>query len=463
MPRAASPFYNQQAAPWGEIGHSLGRALFGDPDMAAKQAQAQAQADAAAAQAEADRAHARVYNSQADGIGGQNAAAIGLPDLIARLAPQARPAPPETLDGFLSPDYQPPGPQQTPDEAFRQNLPAVIAAMGQMQGEHIDPTKSVGALSAFMGGDELARRGLVAQGHTPTDDFAITPQRADEIAAAKAAAGMRQAFGVANINNASDIPIANIQGNTSRAVAEIGNRDDIRVAEIAAGSRENVATIKERGTPVSDGRSVASSVYPGARITQVERDPNSALGRANPNSWHNRSSGAVDVAPIAGMTFEQYIQGYRDKGYKIIEALNEVGTGRSAHATGDHWHVVLGEPGTGKAGKAPKAINDKQVVELNTRLKTALRDKGLDVPQIIDTPAVLNMLRQRVIVAYQQSGNPVGAVEAAIKSIRLVPKDKAPAQGAVAAAEAPPMAGAEKAPDGKWYVRKNGRVFEVIH
>jgi hypothetical protein len=66
------------------------------------------------------------------------------------------------------------------------------------------------------------------------------------------------------------------------------------------------------------------------------------LGRANPKSWHVRSNGAVDVAPIPGMTFDQFVGRIRRSGYNIIEAIDEV-KNPSRHATGPHWHVVIGE------------------------------------------------------------------------------------------------------------------------
>lgn len=94
--------------------------------------------------------------------------------------------------------------------------------------------------------------------------------------------------------------------------------------------------------PVSNAAVIADSVYPGIQITQNRRDPNSELGRANPGSWHNRTGAAIDARPIKGMTFDQYVQGYRDRGFKIIEARDEV-KNPSKHATGPHWHVVLGE------------------------------------------------------------------------------------------------------------------------
>lgn len=94
--------------------------------------------------------------------------------------------------------------------------------------------------------------------------------------------------------------------------------------------------------PVSNGVSALSDLLPGARVTSGYRSPSHPLSRANPNSWHTRSHGAVDIAPIPGMTFEQ-AKARLSSRYGLIEALNETGKGRSRHATGDHWHFVLGE------------------------------------------------------------------------------------------------------------------------
>lgn len=88
------------------------------------------------------------------------------------------------------------------------------------------------------------------------------------------------------------------------------------------------------------GRSIVEKLFPGVEVTDDIRDPASDLGRANPSSHHNASENAVDVRPISGMTFDQFIQKIRDEGYEIIEARDEVNN-PSGHATGPHWHVVL--------------------------------------------------------------------------------------------------------------------------
>lgn len=92
----------------------------------------------------------------------------------------------------------------------------------------------------------------------------------------------------------------------------------------------------------ANGRQVVSELFPNARVTSGYRGPNHALSKANPRSYHARTAGAVDVAPIPGMSFNQFVSGIRDKGYRIVEARDEV-TNPSSHATGPHWHVVIGK------------------------------------------------------------------------------------------------------------------------
>lgn len=93
--------------------------------------------------------------------------------------------------------------------------------------------------------------------------------------------------------------------------------------------------------PVTDAKAIISSLFPNARITQGRRDPASALGRSNPRSYHVKTGAAVDIAPIKGMTFEQAKRQIEAAGYKLIEAIDEV-RNPSRHATGPHWHFVLG-------------------------------------------------------------------------------------------------------------------------
>lgn len=115
----------------------------------------------------------------------------------------------------------------------------------------------------------------------------------------------------------------------------------------AAGTRDfsSPTRIREHGTPIHNADQVVTELFPGVHINQTIRDPNSALGRANPNSWHNRSTPTfrpvVDMRPMPGMSFQQAAQTIRQQGYRIIEGRDEVHD-PSPHATGPHWHFVLG-------------------------------------------------------------------------------------------------------------------------
>ena len=108
-----------------------------------------------------------------------------------------------------------------------------------------------------------------------------------------------------------------------------------------------------RGTPVKDAKAAIEAVYPGVRVTSWTRGADSV---GSPTSWHKRSRAAVDVAPIKGMTFDEFIGGLKAKGYSIIEAIDEV-KNPSKWATGPHWHVVLGEGGSQQAGAGPRATS----------------------------------------------------------------------------------------------------------
>jgi hypothetical protein len=136
-----------------------------------------------------------------------------------------------------------------------------------------------------------------------------------------------------------------------------------RISDFAGGGGQAStvgAAPTDRTAPdiVKDGRSAIETIFPGITVTDNVRDPNSKLGKANPNSFHVKTGGAVDVKPIPGMTFPQFISQIKSAGYKVAEAKNEVGKGRSKWATGDHWHVVLsGGPGI------PAKVKTKQQFE----------------------------------------------------------------------------------------------------
>lgn len=105
-----------------------------------------------------------------------------------------------------------------------------------------------------------------------------------------------------------------------------------------------------------DAVNLVKSLFPTARVTSTKRSPTSVLGRKNPRSYHNIGR-AIDIAPIPGINFKDYVNSLKNAGLDVVEAIEEVGKGRSKHATGDHWHVAYatGSKAPKAAVKAPKA------------------------------------------------------------------------------------------------------------
>lgn len=147
-----------------------------------------------------------------------------------------------------------------------------------------------------------------------------------EIGAAAAAGA--QGEDVLNTNNSAPSAPASDQ---SGPVEEAGPWDDFAAAPDAEAAEP----------PQHYGRAVIEGLFPEAVITEDFRDADSELGRKNPDSFHIHSDGAVDIRPIPGMTFEEFLATIENAGYSIIEAMDETENNRSGHATGDHWHVVF--------------------------------------------------------------------------------------------------------------------------
>lgn len=121
------------------------------------------------------------------------------------------------------------------------------------------------------------------------------------------------------------------------------------------------------GSPVANAGTLVRSLFPGVSVTQNRRNPKSALGRANPKSWHNRSGGAVDVKPIPGMSFDQFIAQIEAAGYPIIEKRDEVAN-PSKHSTGPHWHVVIGD--NPAAPRVVRSVQEARKLPPGTQFRT---------------------------------------------------------------------------------------------
>lgn len=115
---------------------------------------------------------------------------------------------------------------------------------------------------------------------------------------------------------------------------DIGVEEDLPVGE-------DIGVEEDLPADEPYGRQVIQSLFPEAEITDDVRDPNSPLGQKNPNSYHVTSDGAVDVRPIPGVLFEEFVEQIKQAGYPVIEAIDET-VNPSSYATGPHWHIVIG-------------------------------------------------------------------------------------------------------------------------
>lgn len=96
----------------------------------------------------------------------------------------------------------------------------------------------------------------------------------------------------------------------------------------------------DEGTPY--GRAVIEDIFPEAVVTSDHRGPDNPL--YDPNSGH-AGDDTVDVRPIPGMTFDEFLRTIEDEGYTIIKAYDESrapADPRKARAWGPHWHVQIG-------------------------------------------------------------------------------------------------------------------------
>lgn len=125
------------------------------------------------------------------------------------------------------------------------------------------------------------------------------------------------------------------------AIEAEGAQEETDYAEMS--DEELLAAIEAEKAQGPYGRRVIEDLFPDAQITDDMRDPNSDLGRKNPGSYHVATDGAVDLRPIPGMTFNEFVETLKAEGYDVVEAIDETKKkNRARHATGPHWHVVIG-------------------------------------------------------------------------------------------------------------------------
>lgn len=218
-------------------------------------------------------------------------------------------------------------------------------AVGMVDPVDAVVTLTTGGLGGAVAGANRVRKGIAGGVAAGTSNFAVetliddpTRDGTDQVAA------FALGFGIGGILNMRG-------GGRTDTTPEA---QQLTVA-IERGIRE---AAPPRPQPVGEGVAVAAvkELFPGVRVTSNYRGPDHALSRKNPRSYHARTHAAVDVAPIPGVTFDEFVNRLRGAGYTILEAINETGKGRTRHATGDHWHVVLGTPGGKPVDAAPVSV-----------------------------------------------------------------------------------------------------------
>ena len=419
--------------PTAEIGHSLATALFGDPAAAAKQRQMQAEQDAREAQAEQDRARARHYAAQADGQAAQNTSRSNLSDVFTNSFKTVAPVAPRAPMGMESDDGGEIAgtPGVTAEQSFKSNLPNLLATLAQ-SGYGGDVGKFTQAAAAFAGGDDLARRALISDGHTPGKDFSMSTERDDAIAARDSSAKLLEALGVARVNHSNDIPVANIRAGASRDVALTNHRDDIAVAQIGANGRVEAAGA--RGGGANRLGALVSSLYPDARLTSQDRTPaeqqalvDRGVTKATPGSTYHvpgHGGNGIDMAPIPGKSLSQIVADLSARGETVLEA--KVEKGGPNDGTGPHWHIAVadraGKPSAwAKAPPKLSSADDKSIENALALLWNAsTKDGGGSTAQPSFSAIDLNgpsktLLKARTADLLQSGGNVASAAQQATR------------------------------------------------
>ena len=93
-------------------------------------------------------------------------------------------------------------------------------------------------------------------------------------------------------------------------------------------------------------RKKLESLFPKINIASHGRPPDHPLSVQNPESYHNTVNGgrAFDVAPIPGMTFDEYISLVKKAGFNIVEKIDETTPEamKKYGSTGKNWHFAYG-------------------------------------------------------------------------------------------------------------------------
>jgi len=454
MTRGQNFFY--QDNPADSIGQSLATAWFGDPAKAQEQQRIRAEVALRDAQAAEARAHGGLYSEQTRGYQGQNNAAASLPELFQNF--QQASAPPDPAAPHIA---------SVPPLDKGAALAALIAGMGQVQGDKLDPTKLMGAYGAFGGDEVMARRGMVAQGTTPGENFALTPQRADDIRAQQAAAKLAEGVAVARTNHATDIPVANIQAGAHRYAADQGLKGTMYTADSKAdgatrgmrnnnpGNLEYGDFAKSMGASGSDGRfAIFPDYQSGVRAQEALLSGKSYLGGGlNTIDAILARYAPPGENPTAG--YSSYVS--RVTGIPSNRPLTQadipvVAAAMRQFESGGGTAAVLKTAGTVRKLAAPTSA-----AKLSKPVSAAATKKLNDMLSDFETAHHVSLSGQNRLNIlgnassfYLQSGNMADAINRATSRLAV---DGQHASDRDSQGNGSPMQGARKAPDGKWYVQ----------
>lgn len=91
-----------------------------------------------------------------------------------------------------------------------------------------------------------------------------------------------------------------------------------------------------------DARAAFTSLYPkfSDYVTSQERSSTDPLSRKNPGSYHVDEPNAIDVRPIPGVRFSDFVKSFETSGHKIVESRDEQAN-PMPWTTGPNWHIVL--------------------------------------------------------------------------------------------------------------------------
>lgn len=456
MARGGNPFSHAADANLGAaLGQSLGTALFGDPEARQKLQELQAKMAYMDAQREEAVARTGYLGAQTDAqrlkIGGSQR----LSDLFMSLSPQpaapTEPAIPHPV-GFDPTDTLAPLPDAAPTvspEAIKSALPSMIAAMALARGDKVPVAETLAQLPAYFGPDELARRSLIARGHTPTKDFAVTPDRADQISARDAGEAEHQAVTTANISAATQRRGQDVTAQTQRRGQNIASTDRHYVHDTVSG---NTAYTKKPGVVVANeagANVIARALGPDVVITDNARTHGQAdaiyaqqhPGKTPPkdsNHFAEQGYTGFDIRPVRGMTFAD--------ARRMVAAEAAAAGGYLDNDTrdeGTHWHMVV--KGVQPAKKASASASSKGAKKsLSAADQKALFDdddgeltKQIDASGWAQTPdaGTLGRIREAVTAKYLQTGNGPEAVRQVLaETKRRFDAKQKPAPKAAAAA-----------------------------